>query len=630
MIVCRLEAVSRHYATETIFTDVSCQIGLGDRIGLVGPNGAGKTTLLRVLAGEDPPDTGKVHWMGEASIAYLRQHRDVTPGNTLLQEVRSGMAHLERWYEEMVQAGHQMAEVSDPDEHRRAAKVYDDRQELLHRHGGFDFEHRVEEVLFGLGFREDQFEQDIATMSGGQQSRALLARMLLNSPDLLLMDEPTNHLDIAGTEWLEAYLVRQQMAMVIVSHDRMFLDKTVTKIFEILGGRLSEYPGNYSTYAALRGERQMVLERERTKQSEEIARLEEFVRRNKAGQLSKQAKSREKQIERLKEATIDRIADVHGPAMTFTTGPRTGDIVLSARGLSKSFEEPLFSDVDIEIERGWRIGVIGPNGAGKTTLVRILLGEEPPTSGTARLGHNVRVGFLRQEVDDIDPNETCLEAVRPPSRGHEKAEVFRALLARFGLGEDLADNRVRSLSGGQRSRLALARISARDVNLLVLDEPTNHLDLWACRSLEEALESFDGTVLVVSHDRSFLNAVCQRLLILEYRKVRMITGNYDRYVEIRDAAKRRDAAPAKKESTPPPAAAAVKRKRKFPFRRSDEIEADISRLEARLAELADSVQSPDVYSDARKLDEATREMDLTRMELDQLLEHWAEAVEMNS
>lgn len=629
MIVCRLESVSRHYATDTVFSDVSCQIGHGDRIGLVGPNGAGKTTLLRVLAGEDPPDTGKAHWMGEASVAYLRQHRDVTPGNSLVQEVRSAMGHLERWYEEMVDAGRRMADVSDPDEHRRAAKIYDERQELLRRHGGFDFEHRIEEVLFGLGFREDQFEQDVSTLSGGQQSRALLARMLLTSPDLLLMDEPTNHLDIAGTEWLEDYLVRQQIAMVIVSHDRMFLDKTVTKIFEMMGGRLTEYPGNYSAYASLRGERQKVLEREKEKREEEIDRLEEFVRRNKAGQLSKQAKSREKRIERLRETTLERIHDLAGPAMTFSAGPRTGDIVLAAKGLCKSFDEVLFSDVDIEIERGWRVGLIGPNGAGKTTLVRILLGEEPPTSGSARLGHNVRVGFLRQEVDDLDPNETCLEAVRPPWRGQEKVEVFRAHLARFGLGEDLAENRVSTLSGGQRSRLALARISARDVNLLVLDEPTNHLDLWACRSLEEALESFEGTVLVVSHDRSFLNAVCQRLLVLENRKVRMIVGNYDRYVELRDKGRKdHEAAVAKK--SPPVAPTPIKRKRKFPFRKTEEIEADIRRLESRLAELGESVQSPEIYTDGRRLDEATREMDLTRMELDQLLEHWAEATEWNS
>ena len=627
MILCRLEDVSRHYSSETVFRDVSVQIRAGERIGLVGPNGAGKTTLLRVIAGEDPPDSGCVHWHDGISVVHLRQIRDVTPGRTLLEEVRSAMSRLEGWYEEMVEAGRRMAEAVDPDEHRRAANVYDDRQELLRRCGGYDFRHRIEEVLFGLGFSEEDFDRDVATFSGGQQSRISLARLLLQSPDVMLLDEPTNHLDVAATEWLESYLCAQRAAMVLASHDRYFLDKTSTAIWELAGGRLAVYPGNFSQYWALRAERRKAAERVADRQAEEVGRLQEFVRRNKAGQLAKQAKSREKRIERILAQRVDRIRDFDRPPMAFPSGPRAGDVVLSATGVSKAFDRLLFSDVNLEIERGWRVGVVGPNGSGKTTLLRILLGEEPPTSGRVRMGANVRVGYLRQNVEDLDPDSTCLEVVRPSWRAAEHEEVFRRILARFGVGEDLAENRVGSLSGGQRSRVALARISAQEVNLLVLDEPTNHLDVWACAALEEAIQAFDGAVVVVSHDRYFLNAVCRKLFVVENQRVRRIDGNYDRYVELRSAAA---AAAEVRKPKAAPATIPARRKRKYPYRKAEEIEAEIHEREGRLAALKSSLQRPEVYSDGRRLSEVTREIQLLQMEVDQLMDHWTEAMELNA
>lgn len=625
MILCRVEDVSRHYSTETVFRNVSLQLRAGDRIGLVGPNGAGKTTLLRVIAGEDAPDSGSVYWHGETSVAHLRQIRDVTPGNTLLEEVRAAMSRLEHWYEEMVEAGRRMAEAVDPDEHRRASNVYDDRQERLRRRGGYDFQHRIEEVLFGLGFRKEDFDRDVATFSGGQQSRISLARLLLQSPDIMLLDEPTNHLDVAATEWLESYLCAQRAAMVLASHDRYFLDKTSTTIWELAGGRLTAYPGNFSQYSAIRAERRKAADRIADRQAEEVGRLEEFVRRNKAGQLAKQAKSRERRIERIRERQVERIRDVERPPMVFPSGPRAGDVVVSAKGVSKAFDRLLFSEVDLEIERGWRVGVVGPNGSGKTTLLRILLGEEPPTSGRVRLGSNVRIGYLRQDVEDLDPDSSCLEVVRPPWRASESEEVFRRILARFGVGEDLAENRVGSLSGGQRSRVALARIAAQEVNVLALDEPTNHLDVWACAALEDAIQAFDGAVVVVSHDRYFLNAVCRKLFVVESQRVRRIDGNYDRYVELRSAA-------AVEARTPKaaPASNPAKRKRKYPYRKAEEIEADIHERESRLAALQSSLQRPEVFSDGRRLSEVTREIQLVQMEVERLMDHWAEAMELNA
>ncbi len=632
MIVSRLDHVSRHYATETIFDDLCAQVESGERIGLVGPNGVGKTTLLRLLAGEDKPDTGEAYRHPSATISYLKQFREAPTGRTLIEEVRSGMSHLEKWYQEMIEAGQGMAQATTDEARRAAEQKYGEKQELLHLHGGFDFEHRVEEVLFGLAFQRDQFDREVASLSGGQQRRALLAGLLLQSPDLMLLDEPTNHLDISTTQWLEEYLARQKTSMIIVSHDRYFLDKTVTKIWELQGGKLTEYPGNYSQYVRLRQERQKVNERLAQRQESEIARLEEFVRRNKAGQLAKQAKSREKMIGRLAKNEIERIRDLGTPPIFFGEPSRCGDIVASARGLRKAFgENVLFDQVDLEIERGEQIGIIGPNGAGKTTFLRVLLGEEPASGGKVKLGHNVRVGYLRQEVDDLDPSDTCLDAVRPAWKPTEKEETFRGLLARFGIGSDVCEQSIRTLSGGQRTRVALARICAHEVNVLILDEPTNHLDLWAVQSLEDAIVDYEGTVIVVSHDRSFLNAVCEKLLVLDGGRIKQIPGNYDRYVEmLRAEQAAAQAAMANSKPKVAPAPAAPKKKRKFPFRKATEIEAEINTTERRLEELRQSTQDPAIYSDGKKLSAISDEMAEMERKLMGLMEHWEEALEFNA
>jgi ATP-binding cassette subfamily F protein 3 len=482
-------------------------------------------------------------------------------------------------------------------------------------------------VLLGLRFEPDQFQRDIGTMSGGQQSRAVLARLLLQSPDLMLLDEPTNHLDISAISWLEDYLQRQESALLVVSHDRYFLDKVINKVFELQNGKLTVYPGNYSQYQALRLERQKVSDRQATRQQEEIARLSEFVRRNKAGQLSKQAKSREKMIDRISSESIERVRDLGIPPMTFGEPTRAGDIVVSMRGVSKRFAHTLFSEVDLEIERGQRVGIVGPNGAGKTTLLRMMLGEESATSGVIKLGHNIRLGFLRQEVDDLDPSLSCLDAVRPAWKIGEKEETFRGLLARFGINADVCENRVRSLSGGQRSRVALARIAAHEVNVLVLDEPTNHLDLWAVQALEEAITAFAGTVIVVSHDRAFLNNVCQRLVVIQGEKVRLIPGNYDRYVQILADESARE--PIVKEK-PKPADSKPKRKRKYPFRKANEIERDIEATDGKIAELEASLNDPAVFTDGRRLENVSAEIAQLKKESARLLEHWEESMELNS
>ncbi|MFO0949427.1 MAG: ABC-F family ATP-binding cassette domain-containing protein [Planctomycetota bacterium] len=638
MIVCRAEKIARHYTSEPVFVDLDFQIQSGERIGLVGPNGAGKTTLIRLLNRQDQQDGGLLHFHPDASVALLAQFADFPPGQTLVAEVRAAMDHLEEWYRLMLEAGEQIAKIDEPIERGRWAKRYDQYQELLLQHGGYEFNHRIEEVLFGLGFAKVDFHRPLDTFSGGQRNRVLLAKLLLKSPDLMLLDEPTNHLDIETTEWLEDYLCKQSAAMVIVSHDRYFLDRTINKIFELHAGQLTQYPGNYHEYVKLREERAKVTERVSTKQREAISHYEDFVKKNQSGQLAKMAKSREKMIARIEENLVDQVQVIRGPAMGFGEASRTGDIVFSAKEVGKAFDVPggkktLFGGFTLDIERGQRLGIIGANGSGKTTLLKILLGEEQPTTGEVKRGHNLKIGYLDQDLQSIDRESTPLDVVRPPWRVAEKAEPFRAILARFGIGADLVEQKIATLSGGERTRVALARLLAFEVNVLVLDEPTNHLDLWARESLERALHEFEGTVLVVSHDRYFLNQVVDRLLWVAEEKVQLIYGNYDTYHEMRLARREKEqaaaAASAKANKPAEQATSTNKRKRKFPFRKTQDIEADIADRESKIAECENLLASPEVYKDGRRIKEITSQVEALRGELDQLMEHWEEAMELN-
>jgi ATP-binding cassette subfamily F protein 3 len=631
MTICRADNISRVYGTEPVFENVSFQIETGERIGLVGPNGAGKTTLLRLLAAQEPPSSGVITRRGDVSVTMLGQFAEFAADRSLYAEVQEAMRHLRDWYAQMVEAGAAMATASDDAERAHWARKYDDCHELLEHHGGFQFEHRIEEVLFGLGFVRQEFDRPLNTFSGGQQSRAMLAKLLLAAPDLMLLDEPTNHLDVDITEWLEQYLTRQSAAMVIVSHDRYFLDRVCNKVFELSSGRLTVYPGNFQAYVRLREERAKVNERVAAKQKAAIAHHQEFIRRNHYGELAKQAKSRAKMIARLEAQEIDRVVTIRGPVMRFGDVARAGDIVVAARGIGKSYDRPLFTNFSFDIERGQRIGIIGPNGSGKTTLLRVLVGDQPPSTGSVKLGHNVRVGYLDQNLETLDGDQTPLDVVRPPWRAGEKAEPFRALLARFGIGADLAESRIRSLSGGERTRVVLARLCAYEVNLLALDEPTNHLDLWASEALERAIREFQGTVIVVSHDRYFLNQTVERLLVLGGERVEIIAGGYERYLEWRT---QRLAETRQSNESPPPSRAPARkgapRKRRFPYRKVSEIEADIRSREAHIEELESLVQQPDVYTDGRRLHEITGQLARLRRELEQLVEHWEEAMELNA
>jgi ATP-binding cassette subfamily F protein 3 len=638
MILLSCSRLARGFDEGPLFEDLGFELYSGERVGLVGPNGVGKTTLLRLLAGLDRPDDGEVRLHAGARVALLRQQPEFDPGRTLFDEARSALDDLLAAHEDMVRTAEALARATAEAERKALAARYDRLNELLRHHDAYNVDHRVEHVLDGLGFGPADYARPVNTFSGGQQSRLMLAKLLLSAPDVMLLDEPSNHLDIAATRWLEDYLVKQSEAMLIVSHDRYFLDRVVTKVFELHAGRITPYPGNYKAYWRLRQERFEQQLKAWEAQQEYIAKQEDYIRRVHYGQLHKQAQSRQKALDRLER--LDRPTLVEVPHMHFGDIRRAGDVVLQVDDLGKGYDRPLFTGLSFTLPRGRRLGIMGPNGSGKTTLLRVLLGEEKPDAGTVQRGHLVDFGYYDQHLQSLPPDQPVIRAVWPEPDPDISEQRMRDLLGRFGITGDQVYQRVGDLSGGERSRVALARLVAEEVNVLVLDEPTNHLDLWACDALEQALLEFEGTVLVVSHDRYFLNRVVDLLIVLEGDgRAQVIHGNYDTYERMRaqQEAARAEAAPRKEADDSRPAAGAAgsgpparqKRKRRFPYRKVEDLEADIAAAETRLRELEQLLASPDLYRDGERVKEATRAFEETKGKLQQLYEHWEEAVELN-
>jgi ATP-binding cassette subfamily F protein 3 len=638
MILLSLQEVVRQFDTDPVLQGISLEVRPGEHIGLVGPNGAGKTTLMRILAGFDHPDRGEVTQHRSADVSLLEQEADYASDRRVLDNAREGLAALYALQRESAELAAAIAEEVDAAQVARLQKRFDAVQAELDRLDAHHVDHRVDEVLHGLGFASSEFSKPLSELSGGQRNRALLARMLLRAPDVMLLDEPTNHLDIAATEWLENWLAKAPQAMIIVSHDRYFLDRVADRIWELWGGRLSDYTGNFSAYWKQRHDRVALLQKTYERQQEYIARTEEYIRRNKMGQKSGQAKDREKKLARVEE--LERPVEIPQPAMNFASTGRPGDWVLEVRDISKSLNRPLFSSFSLRVERGDSLGIFGPNGCGKTTLLRVLLGELPPDSGVARIGTGVKVGYFDQRLTSVDPEYDAIEAIRPADRPDLTPGALRNVLARFGIRGDLALQKVGQMSGGEKSKVALARLSAQNVNVLVLDEPTNHLDLWARDSLEQALRAFDGTLVFVSHDRYFLDRLAKRVVVCGDEGWKCYEGNYSDYLhfaEQRALELQQSSAPhatrapanclteAADTSGKPP-----RRKRRFPYRKIDDLEREIAEKEAEMQQLEVEMADPQIHRAPDRIREVTRQHEQLKGELAVLYEHWEEAAELNS
>lgn len=635
MILLAVQDISKHYGPDPVLHQVTLEIRRGDRMSLIGPNGTGKTTLLRILADREEPDHGSRYQHPTTQLGFLEQQPEWTDGRTVWDEALDALSHLVAMAHEAEQLGKAISQTADPSQRQRLSDRFDKLHHELQQRNGYHLDHKIQRVLTGLGVPESAFQQPVTLLSGGQQNRLMLAKLLLQDADVLLLDEPSNHLDLEATQWLEDYLVATRQTLIVVSHDRYFLDKVTTRTLELVQGTIDSYSGNFTAYLRQKAERLEVQRRTYDRQQAEIAKMEDFVRRNAYGQKHAQAEDRRKRLERIE--LVDAPREIDAPAIHFPAATRSGDIVLRAEHISKSFAVPLLQDVTFDILRGDKWAVLGPNGSGKTTLVRCLLGTETLDQGRVMRGTGVRIGYFDQHLQCLDDQTPVVDAIRPDHKEFFEGQR-RNLLARFGITGDMAFQPVEQLSGGERNRCALAYLAAQDANLLVLDEPTNHLDLWARQALQDALRQFDGTVLLVSHDRYFLNQVADHLLVLQPGRCLVVEGNYDTYLHLVAQGladnKQTDATgqveqTSSQQTQQQRQSRRPRRRRKFPYRKVEALEADILQCESRIEQLHQDLASPQLLRDGSRVKTAKEKLLQQQQHLKELYEHWEEASELN-
>ena len=523
MSLVRLDQVTKSYDPYLILDEVSLSIEHGDRIGLIGKNGTGKTTLIEIIAGVIEDFKGNITYAKRLQIGYLSQEPNLETNCSLRQEMFKVFQERRDLEDEMLLLSEKMVEDSNLLD--RYARLQDQHERM----GGYDYEHQTNRTLGGLGFRDSDLNLKVGVLSGGQKSRAALAKLLLEKPDLLLLDEPTNHLDIKAIEWLENFLnTEYRGAVIIVSHDRYFLDRVARKTVELRNNKLKEYSGNYTKYLEIQRTEKITQEREYKKQQRYIAHEEDFIRRNMAGQRTREAQGRQKLLDRLerveKPETVDKTLKLR-----FTPDVRGGNDILQCRDLGKRYgDKQIFEDLNLEIYRQDVVGIIGPNGVGKTTLFRMILGNEKPTSGELKIGHNLHFGYYDQELAELNRDTTVIDeiwALRPTQKQGE----IRSFLGRFLFSEDEVFKWIGDLSGGEQSRVMLAKLLLENANVLLLDEPTNHLDISSREVLEEALAEYPATIFMISHDRYVLNKLVNKLLVFENGTAKLFVGTYAEY-----------------------------------------------------------------------------------------------------
>ena len=525
----RFDNIEKSYGPHDVLRGVTWQHNPGEHVGLVGRNGAGKTTLFRLLLKQEDPDHGEMFRSSGLTIGHVGQHLDAEPGMSLFDYVETAFENVLEIERKMRAIEHDLADVSRPD-HERLLEKYAELQHDYEHADGYTLHAEVERVLMGVGFEKSEFDRPIAEFSGGQQNRAMLARVLLTRVDLLLLDEPTNHLDLKGIEFLEEFLQSFPGSYLVISHDRTFLNRTVGKIIELAHGKLIEYPGNYEKFLQLRAERMEKQAKDYERQQEYIADTQDFIRRNIAGQKTKQAKSRRKMLDKLDEIerpeTDETLAN-----FKLDAGPRSGAIALTVDKLTAGYDEkPVVHNFSLTIRRGERYAIMGPNGSGKSTLLKTFASRLQPLGGTLAYGHNVHVGYYDQTLGDLNPKGNVIDEIWNLDTTQTEEQV-RSYLAQFSFFDEDVYKKTRDLSGGEKGRLALSKIMFVGGNLMLLDEPTNHLDVYTREALEEALERFTGALVVVSHDRYFIDRVAENIILVEEGHAEVYSGNYTDLVE---------------------------------------------------------------------------------------------------
>jgi ATP-binding cassette subfamily F protein 3 len=615
--------LAKSYGVQDVFEGVSFEIPQGAKIALVGPNGSGKTTLLHLVAGLEPPTAGTLHRTKGLRMAYLPQQADFSADGTLKEAMEAVFADVQIQAAELRRLEAAMADSTTREE---ALAQYGRALEAFELAGGYAYEQRIDQVLSGLGFdEEDDFQRPVAQLSGGQKTRALLARLLLEEPDLLLLDEPTNHLDLAGIEWLEDYLNAWKGAVIVVAHDRAFLDGVVERVWEMAWGRLEQYRGNYSAYVIQKAERMAFQQAQYERQQQFVADTEDFIRRNIAGQRTREAQGRRKRLERLER--IERPREYRPISLTLGDVIRSGDLVLGLYDLAVGYEPaaPLFAAEEVELRRGQCVALLGPNGSGKTTLVRTILGHIRPLAGRVRIGASVQLGYFAQGHTDLDPDKSVLDTVLD---AHEMPiSQARDLLGRYHFSGDDVFKPVSHLSGGEQARVALAVLALQGANVLILDEPTNHLDIPSQEVLQQVLASFGGTLLLVTHDRYLIRQLATRIWAIEDGRLCDFEEGYQQYREW--------AAQARQQSLPAEEARvkterermrearrAAEREAARQARRRVELEEMIHRLETRRAQLEAQLAVASEQQEIERVRELGAEYAGVEAELDTLFKVW--------
>ncbi len=610
--------VKKSFGAFDVLLDVTLALARGQRAALIGPNGAGKTTLLRILAGLEESSGGSVHRARGLSIGYLPQAAEAELGGdaSLWDTLRAVFADLERRAGQLRELEGAMA---DPDRRDGVMQKYSRLLEQFELDGGYTYETRIRQTLSGVGFSADEYDKPVGILSGGQKTRALLARLILQSPDLLLLDEPTNHLDVGAVEWLETTLRDYPGSIVVVAHDRYFLDAVVNRVWELDQGRLEEYPGNYSQYLVLRAERRERQLKDYERQQEFVAKEEEYIRRNMAGQNTRQAQGRLKRLNRLERLAKPR--ERRSLRLNLAADLRAGDIVLRARDLVVGYPDdgkPLVRCDQLMLFRGQRAALWGPNGAGKTTFLKTALGELPPLAGEVELGASVNVGYFAQTQEALDPSQSILDAILAIQ--NIPITKARGLLGRYLFSGDDVFKRVADLSGGERARVALAILALKGANVLLLDEPTNHLDLDSQEILQDVLSDFEGTLILVSHDRYLVDALATHVWAIEGGALAVCEGNYTDYAAQRVEHERRQGKAVRGAVTKARAAKTAQDDERKRQKRAAELETEITLLETRIVELTRQLETapPD------KVGALGEEYARVEHDLHRRLDEWAE------
>ena len=632
MIILQANKIERSFAGEVLFDNISLQVDERDRIALVGKNGAGKSTLLKILVGEEEPTSGEINKKRDLSLSYLAQDSRFESSNTIYDEMLHVFDDLRKTEKTLRQMELEMGEKTGADL-EKLMQDYDRLSEEFRQAGGFTYEADIRAILNGFKFDESMWQMKIEELSGGQNTRLALAKMLLEKPNLLVLDEPTNHLDIETIAWLENYLVNYSGALLIVSHDRYFLDKVATITLDLTKHSLDRYVGNYSSFVEQKEQKLLTEAKNYEKQQKEIAALEDFVNRNLVrASTTKRAQSRRKQLEKMERLDKPE-AGTKSAHMTFHSDKTSGNVVLTVEEAAVGYDDQILSEpINMDIRKMNAVAIVGPNGIGKSTLIKSIVGQIPFIKGEARFGANVEVGYYDQTQSKLTPHNSVLDELWNDFKLTPEVEIRNRLGAFLFSGDDVKKT-VGMLSGGERARLLLAKLSMENNNFLILDEPTNHLDIDSKEVLENALIDFDGTLLFVSHDRYFINRVATQVLELSEEGSTLYLGDYDYYLEKK--AELEALAAAQAEALPVSSTEEVtsndyhlqkqnqKELRKI-TRRIEQLEAEMEELDQKIQDITETMHST---NDAADLVQLQSDLDQLTVQQEAVMEEWAELSE---